>query len=282
LAFLHRNYLPSLGVITLIIYPFISPNFQLFRQRSWLLLPYFVILSGILLEVTTVWGNQKLAAELWLLERPESIRAAELTAKQYQIRGDIRTEKRIIRNSYTLNSTDAYITIRRLLTYCDESPIAAERAYRQTLNVLRNSIYNGKAPQLIDDFISASLNMKCPEFSPEMAEPLVSTLLLNPSYSLNKLQSHNLHLILFRLSYLRGDFGSAIENLTTAYNHSPNTETLRLMVETFVSAGLNNEANNILINATSPSWKHPIRRYLHNKKIKEIKKLVISSSSQEG
>ena len=87
LYFEHRNYLPAVGVIVALV--FALGQVQGSRGR-WAYAGFGVyggLLLILLVQITSLWGNPRIAAEVWQAQNPESIRAARFLALQHDVDG---------------------------------------------------------------------------------------------------------------------------------------------------------------------------------------------------
>jgi protein O-mannosyl-transferase len=262
LAFLHRNYLPSLGIAVLVVYLFLSPELRIFPERRWLLAPYVGLLMWILVEVTTVWGRPALAAELWLLDRMDSVRASEYLERMYRRHGDERTADRIVADAFERNRQSTLAAVQGFRPHCTQTdPGRVREELEKLLEILRNGHFANRTTQAVDTLVTQSLDPACPALGLDELELMISALFENPRFTTRRLQMHNLHMIRFRTHYLHGDLTAAMDSLTEAYSHYPDHETLRLQVELLVSQGRATEARQTLVSARLPPAFNIIDRF---------------------
>ena len=79
LYFAHRNYLPAFGVFVGVLGPlFFLDALTINRRTIYIGLIAFVGFNATILTATTsLWGKPALAAEIWEMEQPESLRATQ-------------------------------------------------------------------------------------------------------------------------------------------------------------------------------------------------------------
>lgn len=256
LFFLHRNYLPSLGIaiaISFAIYSWrgASPSKHLIVALSGAVLVSF---AASLLSTTTTWGLPRVAAELWVLERPSSIRATEYLSTYYRREGDGATADKLLRTAFSANRHHAGIAIDRLHTYCnDENRPIFEKVFLETLETLESGFISNQTTQKIDTIIGEIQRKTCPNLLSADVHRTLDVLEKNKRIRMSPLNRHNIHLMRFRLYLHDRLFSEAISSAFTAYEILPNASTARLIVETLVAGGLLEEAVEFVTTSPPPA-----------------------------
>lgn len=284
LFFLHRNYLPSLGIVisgTLSICtwrPVVeSPKLSIALGAALL-----ISFCGSLLSTTTMWGAPRVAAELWVLERPSSIRATENLSTYYRNEGDNATADKLLRAAFSQNPRDAGMAIDRLHTYCDVADRAAfAGVLAETAIPLKAGFISNQTTQKLDTIVAAMKGGRCNNLNDSDAYKLLEFLEENPQIKKSSLNQHNLLLIRFRLQISERLFSDAMSSLVTAYEIMPNFDTLRLISETLTAGGLQKEAVEFVTNSSPPKNASYYQKLLWQRKASDLLRVLNASGNGE-
>jgi tetratricopeptide (TPR) repeat protein len=240
LYFEHRNYLPSLGPLAGLV------ALAWAGRTVWprLAVSAATIVAALLLwQVTTLWGNPRLAAERWADAHPTSNRANQFLAQRYVLLGDEYTALRVIRRSSAANPKASDLAVQVLQLSCG---LVEESELHSILNDLI-----AKTPELnpslatikATDGLRIQLQEKrCSGLDEEGLVRLITALLENPKFKNSGLLRHHLHHQLAEIYITQGNLDSTVRNLQAAFEARPNPETAKLLTATFASAGLYTEA----------------------------------------
>ena len=255
LFFLHRNYLPSLGIVIAVTSAIFSSRISAENSKLFIGLGAAILASFAvsLLSTTTTWGIPRVAAELWVLERSSSIRATEYLAAYYRSEGDEATADKLLRTAFSENPTDAGMAIDRLHTYCEERNRATfANVLTETATPLKTGFVSNQTTQKLDTIVGAMERGRCSNLTHADVYKLLEILEENPQIKKSPLNRHNLLLIRFRLQISERLFTDALSSLLTAYETMPNFDTLRLISETLTAGGLQKEAIEFVTNSSPP------------------------------
>ena len=92
LYFAHRNYVPAFGLYFALVYAAAMVPSSL--SSAWWLrvsVVYAFLFAAVLFQVTSGWGQPRISAERWVIENPDSERAAQFLANQYLQEGNLVT-----------------------------------------------------------------------------------------------------------------------------------------------------------------------------------------------
>jgi tetratricopeptide (TPR) repeat protein len=236
LYFEHRNYLPSLG-------PLAGLVALVWSSRSpWPRLAISGATLGtalLLWQVTTLWGNPRLAGERWATEHPASSRAIQFLAQRHVLAGDNYAALQVIRYGTRANPKALDLATQALQLSCGQ---VGEAEIRTTLENLI-----AKAPTLepstatvntVNRLRTQLLDKRCPGLDEDGIIRLIGSLLANPKIKSSGLLRHHLHHQLADIYTERGNLDSTVRNLQAAFEDRPNPETAALLAATFASAGL--------------------------------------------
>jgi len=86
--FEHRNYIPAIGPFIALTYAFFVIAQPYARLARTIFAIYLILVFTVLVQTTTIWGDKRLAAELWAKEHPASERAVQNLAQIRSKNGD--------------------------------------------------------------------------------------------------------------------------------------------------------------------------------------------------
>ncbi|GHT84250.1 hypothetical protein AGMMS49543_13660 [Betaproteobacteria bacterium] len=109
LYFEHRNYVPTIGLaLALAALPFTVPPAYT-RLTSVIACAYLALITVVLWQTTTVWGDRLLSAELWAASHPDSTRATQNYAESLKRQGRAEEGLETLR-AYSLRHPDEFGT----------------------------------------------------------------------------------------------------------------------------------------------------------------------------
>lgn len=118
--FEHRNYLACLGFIILIV--FVLKKGLVYATSK--LIPVFVFSMFFLYsifnlqQVTSLWGDRLLSAEMWVINFPESTRAVQTLAWYYHLAGFQDASQKILDDFYVSHPNNIGVGVQTLINSC--------------------------------------------------------------------------------------------------------------------------------------------------------------------
>ncbi len=237
LYFEHRNYLPSVGPLAaLCILLWRLPN----GRRGLGMMAFGVYLglhAFVLHELTTIWGQPRLAAELWLDEHPASERARQQLSQQYIQRGEGDVALKILREGYVLNPKLTGLALQSLVMSCyhDEDITPEIRAILPTLREGERSYAGLTALTKLKEKLS---DKPCPGLNAEKMHLLLDAMLVNPKLQVDKASLAELHKLKAGLYAKAAELDPTIQHLETAFEAEPDIDVAMLIIYYLNTAGL--------------------------------------------
>mgnify|MGYP001767016002 CR=1 FL=1 len=261
LYFEHRNYLPSIGPIVLVA----AASFALPEGNRRLayaaLSAYGLLLAGLLLQLTSLWGQPALAAEMWARQRPHSARAVQYLGQQLLRTGDRPAASSLFQGASERNPQASDLALQTLQIDCGQVDAQLyARRLEATLERLPHLRHSYAAIDAVIRLGSMALEQECPDVGPEEVERLAEGLLANPAFQANPRSVHLLHHELARMARHRRDLNSTVLHLEQAFRASPDPETAATIAATLASAGLTTEALASLAETSRFAPKNPFVR----------------------
>jgi protein O-mannosyl-transferase len=246
LYFEHRNYMPMIGPVYALIASlhYLSASFR--RLMTLAAASYAAILGMVLFSFTSLWGAPTIAAELWSIYKPASMRATIYLARSLESQGDLYTARRVLHTYLDLSPNDQGVQLYALGISCQSRENTDHQLVISDLEqALPNSTFSQfvvASYQRLDDLVRAE---QCLGVDEEVIYRFGTSILHNPRFSSGLIQ-HNVHMILARLAIEQRDLGLTMRHLDEALRFYPNTSTLRFAIDVLNSAGLHSASWELL------------------------------------
>lgn len=247
LYFEHRNYLPMFGPMLAIAWISWTTTGGYWQNKGPLLLAtYMVLLGGVLWQTTSLWGQPHLAAQIWAMEHPASIRAPQYLASHYQLLGDADAAHRVLAQAAELHPKEIDLALGALQLSCESNEqYALEQDLLRLRERLASGVYGAATFKTMSNLMDYHLAKRCEYLSTEVIQSILDGLLQNPRYQ-NGRALNNLHHLKSRL-YREGlQFDGTLKHLMLAYQAKPDIGTLGIIIGTMMSGGLHEEAMKFL------------------------------------
>jgi protein O-mannosyl-transferase len=260
LYFEHRNYLPMVGPL----YAVVASLLQLGRQWRKLaaigLAAFALTFSGVLFSVTSLWGSPNLAAEMWHIYKPDSLRAVQHLAGRLQLQGDPFSARRVLRHFIEANPEAQSVRLQILLISCQVQPESDHRGEaEQIAKDLPQIDFNLSAATALEQLYQLASMKRCPGIDYPMVYKLGLSLTENPRFNAAIVQ-HNIHIVLARTAIEQRDFGRTMQHIEEALQIYHNSHTLTLAVGILNSGGRHDISWELLQDARArPLPRNPLR-----------------------
>jgi hypothetical protein len=262
LYFAHRNYLALVGPIYALCASVMAMGKPLATLARALLASYILLLTASLYSLTSLWGQPALAAEIWAIYKPESVRSNQQLAAQ-------------------LHQNDWHVAALRVLdeTFARDpgrNPVVGAQALTMACAIYPDKDQSKRSEKLIEYLRTASLNPDlplrlhelqrllrkepCAGVSLEAAERLVRSALANPSYQRSSFARHNLHTVLIELAIARQDFATTMSLIEESLRIKPSIEGLHLALEVLIDGGRADLGQSFIDKVRAHIPRHPIQR----------------------
>ena len=260
LYFEHRNYLPIVGPL----YAFVASLVRLDRQWRRLaisaLTAYAVVFASVTFSVTSLWGSPALAAEMWHIYKPNSLRAAQYLAGRLELQGDPSASRRVLRRYMQENPETYGVRLQILLVSCQIQP---NTDYTEEVELLEERFasihFNHSVVAALDQLYQLAKMERCPSVDASVVYTLGQRLLDNPRFN-SAIIRHNLHVLLARIAMDQRDFGLTMSHIDEALRIYPNSHTLILAIGILNSGGRHDISWELLQEAREKGRpKHPLR-----------------------
>lgn len=277
LYFEHRNYLPLAGPLLAIVaffYQLAVNNKRRQRMMIVLLSIYSLLLATVLWQVTSLFGQSTTAAQLWYERHPQSVRAAQYLAADLSERGDVKSALEVLDRTAMRHSGSAgALYLQGLQLACVLKAPKKELQFRFE-QVLSNLSQVSRRFSIYDSLSKLEYILKedaCNDFlTVNMLVQITETALNNEQMSSVPMERSNMHYFLSGLYMDARDLNNTMRHLEAAMQAVPQPQTMDLMVNMLISAGLKQEALE-LMDKYEPIW--PKNPWLRNKQQQEWQQL---------
>ena len=250
LYFEHRNYLAMYGILLGISFGLVSLLYRNIPVGLVVTICYTGIYIFITYNNTILWGKPLEAAHAWAEENPESIRAqmtARSAIKIYARRNRVSGERYHIQKMLEHHPDRANVLIAQLDFKCLEEKIDSEDISNLSSRLASAKLHVTDLTAL-QALINNMIDGRCHgEFNPETTEMLLSAVMRNSSVQY-PLALHIIHYTYGQLYAATGDLDNTMHHLELAYEYKPILDIKLLQALYLQSAGLHEEALDILYN----------------------------------
>lgn len=264
LYFPHRNYLPLIGPIILLVYSALSaPR----KYRGLLLIGLFALLliQGVRnWQNASLWNRPLLSAEIWLREHPASARANQNLAKQYIQAGWPRHAMQLMEKARLQNTSSTSHALQAFNLACsvEQDPAKLQRQ----IEALPAQLTGGHHEFVIAVAVGTLVNMteagECLQILNQTnVLPVINALLDNEQVTKVGPTRANLLLARARLHIAKKQLGPSVRSLKAAFKSDPSPETAVMLAAVLTSAGLLDEADKELDAALKQAPVNPLKRW---------------------
>lgn len=280
LYFEHRNYLPSIGIIFVILFVCMQIKKIIDIKFSWIIAIYPLTLAFLLIQTTTLWGNQLLAANVWHQYHPKSARAAQNYSQKLAYSNNREKADAVINDASTRMPNDSGLALQALQLGCfnDTSKMLLEK-FNVVLDKVRDMDYSASALDALHNLINIEQKDGCSYIDLDDMARLGNALLENWQLKKQPLAVYNLHLELSRISMASKDLNLTMYHLESAYKIKPSITTLTSMFKTLISAGLYDEARAKIRQAYAQPPKNIFKRRLWKKSLINLEQFIDKRTS---
>jgi len=268
LYFEHRNYLTMAGpLLALVVLVAEWAAGEKPRQylATGLVGVYGLLLAFVLWQVTSLFGENPVAARLWYEQHPRSVRAAQYLAGGLSEHGDIAAAQAVLdETAARLPDYAGTLHLQGLQLACvlHANDQELQARYDQTLSDLTQSARYLPIHATLEKLLTISQQEGCNGFMQrDKLVTLAQTALANDALAATSVDRSNLHFYLATLYIDARDLDSTMHHLEAAMQALPQLKTVQIMVDVLLSAGLKDEAAQ-LMDRYQPQW--PKNPWLRN------------------
>lgn len=219
--FAHRNYLPSVGLVFALVYALfaIRNGAKLWRG---LLAAYMLLLMVLTWMNTSLWGNRMLAAEVWAMEQPRSVRAALNLAYGLERTDGVGVAQQYL-DRFVLEGRDSVgLRLQGLVTACTLDPATDHSdKLRSVKHAIDTLPYEGWATDILEKLMDTVRKQNCMGVSTDQVAEIAASFLAQPAYQCSRPTVHNMLWLIGLVAMENGDRQRAMDFYLRGLKESP-------------------------------------------------------------
>lgn len=259
LYFEHRNYVPLIGVMMAIgigITRLDAPTPRKLAQLAygtWLVACCFATALS-----ARVYASENLLATAWANAQPDSLRAQGYLADRLSKSGHLDQALLTIDAVKARHPNNAGLQANRVYLLCSLGTLSSHDM-DELDELLRTSPFDRTAFENMETLRNLATSNQCPALNSERWKNSIDIMLDNPAYRDTAISSGVLHYQKHLWAVQHGNLDMAISELDATYRADPDANIPRLQAKYLASAGLRDQAIEVLQN-TDTSRLPPLRR----------------------
>ncbi len=281
LYFEHRNYLPILGPIFLFSSIALKVSHHLIKSNI-LVFIYICLMTLITYDNNIIWGNKVLAAKVWALEKPNSIRAQQAASDLSIKAGDYKKAREYIANIHHKYPNNTALALQLALLDCDSKQLTKQQL-DSTITTLTHGTYSQATVPTLVEFYALMKNKPCSVMSFQKILDIINALLENNYYKSNS----NLHILNYWKGIVHADMhqlNPAMESLDLAGKYLDVVDIPLQQAVWLTTAGLYDEALEYINKAKLVNKKARLHliRDRRSKDIENLRSLIIKKRLEDN
>ena len=279
----HRNYLPLVGPVYAVIASLMQLEKRWRRLAGVGMLAYASLLGGVLFTTTSLWGSPTLAAEIWQLYNPESLRATQHLAAELE-RDDYSTASRRLLTRYAEANPQMHgVHLQILVISCQIAPTTDHSEAVSSLEEqLPATKFDSSVLAAFEQLYSLVKKDQCGGVDNSAVYRIGQALLQNPRFNSSN-SKHNIHAIMASIGIDQRNFDLAVTHMEQALTADHNSRTLLLAIRLLNSGGRYDKSWELLTEAkTRPLPRHPFRAAQWEKELDRIESALLSLDPSRG
>jgi tetratricopeptide (TPR) repeat protein len=206
-----------------------------------------------------VYASENLLATAWANAQPDSLRAQGYLAQRLSKSGHLEQALRIIDAAKARHPDNAGIEANRIYLLCSLGTLG-DHDVDELDELLRTAPFDRSAFENMETLRILATSNHCPALNGDRWEHSVDIMLDNPAYRDNPVSNGSLHYQKHFWAVQHGDLNMAISELDATYRADPDANIPRLQAKYLASAGLRDQAIDVL--RTTDTGRLPLMRRL--------------------
>src|SRR5690625_2919904 len=226
LYFAHRNYVPAFGLFFALAWlVVITPKSDFVRKVAPAFSALWLVLAGaVLADVNVTWGKHALAAEMWYLKHPASVRSAHYLASTYRSEGDYLATDKVLYQALELNPDSLTLEL-AILANCFGGKDNLAQEWQRAFSIMKQQkALRFQHINALHSVVSANAGKQCELTSNSEMLQTMEMLYNSPEYRYNRYSRHHLAYTLAELGIAMHRPDYAIARLEEAFEINPGAE----------------------------------------------------------
>lgn len=261
LYFEHRNYLPLMGPALALIWWVWTLHSSWRRLALAALGSYTLLIAAMLWQLTTLWGQPRIAAELWSIHHPASPRATHFLATNYLAIDDPGTARRVLEKAAYADPETIGLSFQALILTCKNRKLDKTQVlYQMALKHAAQGEYSAATVNSLERLQAMLQKDECPGLDRPDLHKIADLLMTNPVYTISPRRLGHLHFFKSQLYREDRNLDGTLRHLEASYGAEPDIGVAALTVGTMLSADLRDEARAFLDQTQKDLPLNPILR----------------------
>src|SRR5690625_3391939 len=239
LYFAHRNYVPAFGLFFALAWlVVITPKSAFVRKAAPAFAALWLVLTGaVLADVAGTWGRPALAAEMWHLNHPASVRGAQFLAAQYRGEEDRLGANKVLRITRQHNPDSTMIQL-IILQNCFGGRDELHKDWLHAISMLENrNVLTFQHLKALKRVIDDNLSGKCVVADNNEMMSFVEAIYFSQDQHYNSFSRHHLAQTLAHLGHDQGRHDYAIARLEEAFEINPSAGNAIMIAAQYLEKG---------------------------------------------
>ncbi len=279
LYFEHRNYIPLIGSAIAIPYTLITSVSSLRSdQKFMLLLAYSIALYASLYNQTTTWGAPRVAAEMWHINKPNSVRSLLFLTFHLDQEGDPGTAERVVDEFIKNNPHHQQGHILKMIYLCKRNALHDNYIPNHNFVPVGSPIgFSTWAAQAFERIYQLRESGYCEGITDTNLIDFGKRLLSVPEIYQSGIGRHNILALMSAIEINRHEFTNANQYIDEALAARFHLDTLEVALLVSKATGDHHRMTNLLSAARSRSPSHPVRSIEWNRQLRRLELLAHST-----
>jgi hypothetical protein len=258
LYFEHRNYLASIMPLfaALVLFWEWGERQQIKAIIGLCFCVYGIILAGVLLQTTSLYGQPLLASHIWYEKHPSSVRAGQFLAQNEALLDDLPGALNVLDKTAERRPLSGALSLQGLQLACalDRPMDELKRRQAQVMQEISLATQRFSVISTLDKLKTLSEGRSCDGFITTENLLKISQLALdNPRIASSPQERSNLNIFMASLYIDAKQLEPTMNHLLAALSAVPSVQTLQLTSMVLKSAGLSGEMAEI-VEEHQPNW----------------------------
>jgi len=222
--FLHRNYLPLIGVAIMAASLILSITARIQRTVMIGVSGYVLLLGAVLFNTASIWGEPEMAARLWIDEEPRSPRAVGYQLEQLVSADNAEDALGFLEKKTQHPERGHLYEVQKLLFLCAMGRQLEEgNDISGTIKKVRHGVFTHALPSSIKQLATFHLDSTCNLINLDDIRLMAETALSNNHYEASRSARHSLNKTIAEIAIEQGKPNLAVEHLlqAIAIRHDP-------------------------------------------------------------
>ncbi|NJM13451.1 MAG: hypothetical protein HC889_17695, partial [Synechococcaceae cyanobacterium SM1_2_3] len=239
-------------------------------------------LTVVLWQTTSLWGQPFVAAEIWASRHPASPRAQQFLGRHYMLLGEVDKAYTLLARTAADNPRHIDLAMQALqLAACHAGREVKVQQHLAQVNArLANGLFSTAAIEVLSILLNFRQQGRCTALSDADLHHMADSLLSNPAYQAGNAR-HLLHHIKAQLYRQQKSLDGTVRHLEEAFNARPEIGTAVLIVGTFLSGGLREDALAFIARARSYAPTRPVLRTQWMSLLDQLQQQIEAQLSKE-